>query len=49
MCLQTNIHNHHLQVLLESSLATTFSIIPLQVEKLQSFIYFIVEDVVKTL
>ncbi len=44
-----NIHNHHLQVLLESSLATTFSNTPLQVEKLQSFIYFIIEDAVKTL
>jgi hypothetical protein len=49
MCLQTDIHNHHLQVLLESSLATTFYNIPLQAEKLQYFIYFIVEDVVKTL
>jgi hypothetical protein len=48
MCLQTNIHNHHLQVLLGSSLANTFFNIPLQEEKLQSFIYFIVEDVVKT-
>ncbi len=43
MCLQIDVHCHHLQALLEDYLVIVFSNIPLEVENVQSSIYFTIK------